>query len=171
METNPEDDRQPRNLPSDEGEAEAKLLDAIQELDANEISETGLSNYDVLMGLEELHPGFIELVRKQIPEASLEIVGSQLSDAMKEVATELGKEKLAELAAIREVSESGLPNLKFLIKLEEFYPKFNELVFVRMQEIQQEAKQQADQSELDSSKEPVRRKFGETVIGIFKSKP
>jgi len=172
MVMNTEDNRQPRSLPLNEGEAEAKLLDAIQELDANEIPEFGLSNYDVLMGLEELHPGFIDLVRQQIPEASLEIIGSQLSDTMKEVATELGKEKLAELAAIREVSESGSPNLKFLIKLEEFYPKFNELVFVRMQEIQQEAKQQADQSELDSSlEEPARRRFGETVIGIFKKRP
>lgn len=171
MGTNPEDGRQPRNPPQDGGEAEAKLLDAIQELGAEEIPESGLSNFGVLMGFEELYPGFIELVLEQIPETNLETIGSQLSAAMKDVATKLGKEKLAETAAIKEVSETGLSNLKSLIKLEEFYPKFNELVFVRMQEIQQEAKQQADQSELDQSKEPVRRKFGEKVIGIFKRKP
>lgn len=171
METNPEDGRQPRNLPLDEGEAEAKLLDAVQELGLEAVPESQLSNVDVLMGLDELCPGFLGLVLARIPEGKPETLSARLSDAMSDVITEQGEEKLAGIVAVRAVSESGLADLKPLMKFEEFYPGFINIVFDRMQEIQQETKQQADQSELDSSKEPVRRKFGEKVIGIFKKRP
>ncbi len=166
MDTNPEKGRQPRNPLEDGGETVVDSSSVIQEAGDETVSESGLPKLDVLLGLEELYPGFIELVLVQIPEIKLETISSHLSAAIQEVATELGKDRLAELAATKAVSESGLPNLKALIELEKLHPRFIELVFVRMQEIQQ----QTYQTELDTPQEQVTRTFGKTITGFFRKK-
>lgn len=97
MGTNSEIGQSPQAPSEDRGEAGSRLLEVIQELDADEIPESGLSNFDVLMGFEELYPGFIDLVSEQIPETNPETIGSQLSVVMKEVATELAKKNSQKL--------------------------------------------------------------------------
>lgn len=164
MDTNSEISQYPRD-PQQEGERVGTNPWVSTEEGAIElVPESGLPNLNILIGLEELFPGFIELVLVRIPEIRSETLASYLPAALQEVATELGKEKLAGIVATKAVLEPSLPNLQPLMKLNELWPDFIERVFVRMQEIQQ----QIHQNELDTPQEPVRRKFGKTITAIFK---
>ncbi|MFS8117877.1 MAG: hypothetical protein ACMG55_05210 [Microcoleus sp.] len=165
MDTNPEAGQQTRD--TRENGAGDDSSNAIQEARAEKASKIGLSDFDVLMELEELHPGFIELVLVRIPDSRQETISSYLSVAIQEATVELGKERLVEITATKAISEPSLPSLKALIRLEELHPQFIERVFVRMQEIQQ----QTQKSELDASQKQKPRKIGRAITDIFNKKP
>jgi len=160
MEREPKTEQKPLDSPEDGGEAGISSLEAIKGTNPEVVSVPALPDLDILVGLEELYPGFIELVLTRMPEIKLETIRSHLSATMQEVATELGKDKLAEIVATRAASEANLLDSKALIRLEALSPGFIELMFLRMQEIQQ--------IELDTTKDRLPRKFGRTIAGIFR---
>lgn len=97
------------------------------------------SSLNPLLGLEELYPGFIELVLERIPKVMTKTLNSYLVVTMQEVVTELGKEKLARIAAHSVVLESGGVDAdpKSLMRLEKMSSGFIDLFFIQIQEQQE----------------------------------
>jgi len=94
-----------------------------------------------------------------------EAVGGYISDAMQEVAGDLGGEQLAAYIAELAVSDDLLPNPTALKYLEDSFPGSAEIVLVRSSEIQQENHER----ELATMQKPSVRKYGRAIIEGFMS--
>jgi len=94
-----------------------------------------------------------------------EAVGGYLSDAMQEVAGDLGGEKLAAHIAELAVSDDLLPNPTALKYLEDSFPGSAEIVLVRSSEIQQETHER----EFTAIQNLSVRKHGRAILEGFMS--
>jgi hypothetical protein len=94
-----------------------------------------------------------------------EAVGGYLSNAMQEVAVDLGGEEFADYIVDISRSDEVLPNPIALKLLEDSFPGSAELVMARSAEIQQ----QAFESELASIQKTSVRKYGRAMLySIYK---
>ena len=94
-----------------------------------------------------------------------ERVGGYLSDAMQEVAGDLGGEEFATHIAELAVSDDLLPNPTALKYLEDSFPGSAELVMIRSTEIQQETHER----EFSAIQKSSVRKYGRTILEGFMS--
>ena len=94
-----------------------------------------------------------------------ERVGSYLSTAMNDVATELGGEALATRVNEAAVSDEVLPNPAALKLLESLYPGSAEQVMTRSEAIQQESYER----ERAALKKPSLRQYGHAMLEGYAS--
>lgn len=98
-------------------------------------------------------------------QQDLEVVDSYISAGIREVATELGGDELAESVTPAAVSGTPLPNLGALTILEGLYPGAAERIMTRSAVIQAEAHKR----ELLAIQKPGLRKYGGAILKGFAS--